>query len=197
MKIKSKFKIIILLIGIAFVFNQTEIFAQQNEKVLVIKHKTKDKAKYLKQGKRIIYWKYDDNKKHKGKLDSLGNNSIFVNDDEITFREISKVSGNTIGMKVVNVSGGLLTASGTLISGLGAYILFSPSKQETTDACQAAMVDLIKIMIGGVILITGAVAVVVGVIPLLVHNKRYSLEKDWELEVSDVVPKSKEKKLKD
>ena len=99
-------------------------------------------------------------------------------------------------MKVVNVSGGLLTASGTLISGLGAYILFSPS-QETTDACQAYMVELFKIIIGGVIFITGAVAVVVGVVPLLVHNKRYSLEKGWELEVSDVVSKSKKKKLKD
>ena len=52
-------------------------------------------------------------------------------------------------------------------------------------------------MIGGVIFITGAVAVVVGVVPLLVHNKRYSLEKNWELEISDVVPESKKKKLKD
>ncbi len=65
-------------------FNQS-IVAQETttkEKVLVFKHKEKDRYRYIKQDKRIKFWVYGQDEKIKGRLDEVRDNTIVVNGEE-------------------------------------------------------------------------------------------------------------------
>ncbi len=61
------------------------------------------------------------------------------------------------------------------------------------DACGA----LITVMFGYVFAIVGVGGTAIGAIPMLIHNKRYKVDKKWNLEKGTVALKMSRKEMKE
>lgn len=166
----------------SFTFCQNE-----NQNVLLIQHKWKNRVKYMKEGKRVVYWITDDEAKYKGRLDTIKDSSLVIKGQEFKLTDFDKFGGRSTGLKVVKLVGGATLASGTLVSGFGiAFIVEGYNMTDPEDCCGS----VILITMGYVMIIVGVPTMAVGSIPLFFTGRRFDLDK-WELKISHEIPKKR------
>lgn len=161
----------------------TIAYSQQSSKVLILKHKHRNTFKYIKPGKKICYW-YENNRrvKNKGRISNIKDTVFFVEGKPISPVQLSKISARTTGRTLASIAGGVVIATGTLVSTTGVIIIASARGEDGCD-------DAFATIVGGVMTVTGAVMIGVGSIPIFIGGKRYDLHHDWDLIIADEVDK--------
>ncbi|PLX03151.1 MAG: hypothetical protein C0594_10870 [Marinilabiliales bacterium] len=152
---------------------------------LAIKHQQKQKVKFMKAGKKINFWLYGDDEKHKGKFRVKDENTIVVDSIEFPIENIRKLGGRSTGMQIAKIIGGTVTGAGTIFGGIG--ILMLRDAKNSNDACGGAIV----MMMGYTLAIVGTAAIVIGGIPFVFNNRKYDLENKWELSTIEALPRNR------
>ena len=151
------------------------------KKLLIFKHQNGRRVKYLKNNGKLVYRLKSDGVKRKSKHVSVLENSLVIDNEEYALDEFSMMSGRSMGVKTANITGALLVVLGTGVSG-GGYWLYRQGL-EHDEFCEAFI-----LAVGGIFAtVVGGVVVVVGIVPLMIRNKRFDLEKKWSVEIGTEV----------
>ncbi len=173
----SKKSVLLFIISI-FILNLGLLSQNSNNAVLqIIKGK---KVRSIKPGKKLKIWYAG--KKHKGRLDSIGKNSIFINNTEYELHKIDKISLKPRGTQV---SGSIVGTVGLAITTLGTVMItksYNNAKHDVGGTLAVFILTGFGLVIGSVGILTTAAGA-----SILFISKRYKKEKGW---VYKIVPES-------
>ena len=157
-KIKFIFRLIICL----FLFNtHNNIKAadrKENIKVLVLTNKKNGKVKYIKVGKRVVFFTKE-GKKIKGKIGNVSDSTITIKEKEYKLSEITSVRTTYLATKI---SGGVFGSVGLVCTVGGLSIFIQNYGQSGCDAGIARIIGLILAVIGIGILGIGILLFTIG-----------------------------------
>ena len=161
--------------------------------VLVLKHKNKEHYKYIAIGKNVHYSTHLQSSKKKSKIIGLSDSSFFTELGEVYFVDLKSISAKTTGAKIIDASGKVVLVSGTLISGLGAYLIYYGQNyiHPDNDACGTAVGAIVFVTVGVIAVVVGIPVIILGAIPLLLTGKNYDLEKKWNISTTVIERKQR------
>lgn len=130
------------------------------------------KAKYFTEGKRVDYKCHTDEKKTKGKLISISDSSLVINDARVEINSISKLGGRAASIAAVKIVGGVIMTGGAGLTYIG--LSFISSSANSND-CSAPLLMVAGIASSAV----GVAGIIAGSVPLFFSNKQYDLGFEW------------------
>lgn len=156
------------------------------ESVLLFTHQRKQKTKFIKADTKVIYKLKGSDEKRKGWLQQIRDSSVVISGKEYRTDEFSMMAGKSQGLKAVKILGvvGMVTGAGT--SAMGGLLIHEG--QNNTSNCLGSF---FLVLLGVIFVAGGAVLVLIGMIPLFFRAKRFDLEEDWNMQISEVVPRNK------
>lgn len=172
---------------------QFELHAQNEviyDTILLLTHKEKGKTKYLVKGKKITHWKKVDGAKNKGRLEGIKENKLLIDGVEYDFEDFKQIRAKSSGLKVIQISGKVVMATGTLVTVLGGYWIFYGYSIAGSDACGSGILIVFGVLAASV----GIASVIIGSIPLLFSGKKFDMDL-WDMEMQLVPDKKAKRKL--
>ncbi|PLW92933.1 MAG: hypothetical protein C0592_08245 [Marinilabiliales bacterium] len=165
---------------ILFILVLAGVFAYGQEKYAIkLTHKDKpEKVRYIYEGKRMMVI-MPDGTKHKGKLEFLSSADISLNGTEIPCDNIPVIKGQSTGLLMGKIFGGVLIAGGLLFTGAGGAMIISGFAEQS-------LAGIILIPFGIVVAAGGVGSTLMGTTILFFTGKKYDLENDWDMEVVKV-----------
>ena len=163
-KVTSFFLITLFFIS----FSGKQLVAQTDtyDKV-VLEMQKDDKIKKVKIGKRVRIW-YE-GEKYTGYLDSITNETIFVDGQELEIEKIEKIG---IKFKATQITGAVIGTGGLCLSVLGGVIIYNASKKQFLDG-------LIVLTIAGIFVEAVGILTTVAGTSILFIGKKYKKSKGW------------------
>ncbi len=159
----------------------TSFFASgQNSEYVVklVKKSNPDKVRYIEEGRRMKIYT-SDNTEYTGQLYIPSDSTLRV--DAITFAadQIPKIRGNSTGLLVTKIAGGVLGATGLAVFIMGSIILIDGLNPDV-------WAEIFLIPVGMIIAGTGALATIAGGSVLFVNGKKYNLRDQWDMSIIPV-----------
>ena len=90
--------------------------------VLLFTHKNKDRALYVKQGKKLSFWLKGSPDFHRGKIEGLSSNAIKIDGEIYSLDELAKVRGRRFGNPGGKIVGGFLMSGAVALAGYGVHL---------------------------------------------------------------------------
>lgn len=142
--------------------------AQDNSTPTLVLTKIKNnKVVYLKAQKRIKIW--TDKGKIKGRIGSLTNTTMTIDNQRINIEDIYRIRVKSIGAQIL---GGTVFAGGSLFTAAGIATIANASSQ----GCSSGIARVI-----GTVVATGGGILVVAGTSIFFIGKRYDCKKHWKL----------------
>ncbi|MCD4793950.1 MAG: hypothetical protein K8R54_11990 [Bacteroidales bacterium] len=169
-KVTSFFLITLFFIS----FSGKQLVAQTDtyDKV-VLEMQKDDKIKKVKIGKRVRIW-YE-GEKYTGYLDSITNETIFVDGQELEIEKIEKIG---IKFKATQITGAVIGTSGLLITALGTFLIIEAQDTEGLDIAATLAKVIILTAFGVIIDAVGITSTTIGA-SIFFIGKKYKKSKGW------------------
>lgn len=120
----------------------------------------------------------------KGRITSVNDSLIFINNIPYKIHDIAVISPRQTGLVIARMGGGAVSAMGAGLIVTG-FVWLSEAKNDNSGGWGGMFLDLAAF---GAIA-TGVLTVPIGAIPLMIHQRRYYLDRDWKLKIVDYKPK--------
>lgn len=154
-------------------------FSQESKYVVkLVKKSNPEKVRYIEEGRRIKIYT-DKNTEYAGKLYIPTDSTLRVDAISLPVDQIPKIRGNSTGLLVTKITGGVLGAAGLAVFIMGSIILVNGLNPDV-------WAEIFLIPVGMVIAGTGAVATLVGGSVLFVNGKKYDLRDKWDMSIVPV-----------
>ena len=157
-------------------FFTVSAFSQGSGYVLKLtSKKNPGKVRYIYEGKRMAVL-MPDGTKHKGKLEFANATEISLNGVVIPCDKIPVIKGQSTGLVLGKIFGGILMAGSLLFTGAGATVIIQ-------GFAEHSLATVFLVPLGLVISAGGVGGTLMGTSILFFAGKKYDLENDWDMEI--------------
>jgi len=154
-------------------------FSQETEYAIKLVKKSKpDKVRYIEQGRRMKVYA-NDNTEYAGRLYIPTDSTIRIDAITLSADQIPKIRGNSTGLMVTKIAGGVLGAAGLAVFIMGSIILIDGLNPDV-------WAEIFLIPVGMIIAGTGALATIAGGSVLFINGKKYDLRDQWDMSIIPV-----------
>ena len=172
-KMKKALFVFMALLLTNFVFSQETEYA-----IKLVKKSNPDKVRYIEQGRRMKVYT-NDNTEYAGRVYIPSDSTIRIDAITLPADQIPKIRGNSTGLMVSKIAGGVLGAAGLAVFIMGSIILIDGLNPDV-------WAEIFLIPVGMVIAGTGALATIAGGSVLFVNGKKYDLRDKWDMSIVPV-----------